>query len=200
MSHFYWSKSASVAYAASYSESGTTMSDEFFTNSSSFQVAGETAGTWRTLNDAEWEYLLDTRTNATSLRAWKELDDGAHNGLVILPDGTENPSTVMESITSTADLATSGAVFLPAAGYRDGTDVYDASWGYCWSGTISGFSVDYACFVFFTSGPVEVRNSSRDSGHSVRLVRSLQDLSSPTTGEDRKHSGRVRSENRHPTR
>lgn len=54
VSHFFWSKSASVAYASNYSDSGASTDDEFFTNSSSFQVHGEDAGTWRTLSDSEW--------------------------------------------------------------------------------------------------------------------------------------------------
>ncbi len=169
VSHFFWSKTASVAYAGSYSESGTTTSDEFFTNSSSFHVAGETAGTWRTLSKDEWNYLLNSRTNASSLRAWKDLGNNV-KGLVILPDGTENPSTVMGGITSTSDLASSGAVFLPAAGSRDGTDVVNVgSNGYYWSSSPSGSY--YAYSMGFYSGRVDTYNGNRDYGSSVRLVR-----------------------------
>ena len=172
VNHFFWSKSASVAYAGSYSESGTTTFDEFFTNSSSFQVAGETAGTWRTLSNDEWGYLLNTRTNASSLRAWKGLDSGAHNGLVILPDGTENPSAVMGGITSTADLATSGAVFLPAAGFRYGTVVSGVgSVGDYWSSTPHEDLAGYAYYVYFSSGNVYTRLDNRYYGDAVRLVR-----------------------------
>ncbi|MCQ2319172.1 MAG: hypothetical protein MJZ90_09695, partial [Bacteroidales bacterium] len=169
VSHFFWSKTASVAYAGSYSESGTTTSDVFFTNSSSFQVAGETAGTWRTLSNDEMGYLLNTRTDASSLRAWKDLGNNV-KGLVILPDGTD--ASVMSSITSTADLETYGAVFLPAAGYRYGTDVYDAgSYGFYWSGTPSEDYEDDAYSVSFCSGDVYVGDDNRRYGYSVRLVR-----------------------------
>lgn len=166
VSHFFWSKSASVAYASNYSDSGASTDDEFFTNSSSFQVHGEDAGTWRTLSDSEWEYLLYTRTNAVNLRAWKELDDGTHKGLVILPDG---PASVMSSIRSTADLETYGAVFLPAAGKRNGTDVDDAgSYGNYWSGTLGE---DCAFSLYFVSNRVYVNPYDRELGNSVRLVR-----------------------------
>ncbi|MCQ2316380.1 MAG: fibrobacter succinogenes major paralogous domain-containing protein [Bacteroidales bacterium] len=172
VSHFYWSKTASVAYAQDYSDESASTSDVFFTNSLSFQVDGETAGTWRTLSKDEWGYLLNSRTDATNLRAWKELDSGAHKGLVILPDGTENPSTVMGGITSTADLASSGAVFLPAAGYRYGTDVSGAgSYGYSWSGTPSEDYEDIAYIMRFLSGRVVVYSDGRYFGYSVRLVR-----------------------------
>lgn len=101
-----------------------------------------------------------------NLRAWKELDDGTHKGLVILPDG---PASVMSSIRSTADLETYGAVFLPAAGNRDGTDVDDAgSYGNYWSGTPGE---DYACSLYFVSNRVYVIPYYRDFGYSVRLVR-----------------------------
>ncbi|MCQ2319581.1 MAG: hypothetical protein MJZ90_11805, partial [Bacteroidales bacterium] len=169
VSHFFWSKTASVAYAASYSGSGSTTSDVFFTNSSSFQVAGETAGTWRTLSNDEMGYLLNTRTDASSLRAWKDLGNNV-KGLVILPDGTD--ASVMSSITSTADLETYGAVFLPAAGYRSGTDVnYVGSNGDYWSGTPRAGNVDKAHYLHLTSGDAFTGLGNRWIGYAVRLVR-----------------------------
>ena len=181
VSHFFWSKTASVAYAASYNESGST-TDVFFTNSSSFQVYGETAGTWRTLSAAEWNYLLGYdpeewmqteeygRPHAKSLCAWKELDGGTYKGLVILPDGTD--ASVMESISSTADLASSGAVFLPAAGRRYGTGVDDAgSDGSYWSGTPYEGNEGSAYSMRFGSGHVYVGYDDRNIGYAVRLVR-----------------------------
>ena len=167
---FFWSKTASVAYAASYSESGTTTSDVFFTNGQSFQVAGETAGTWRTLSQAEWAYLLNDRTSASSLRAWVTLTDVNVNGLVILPDGTD--ASVMESISSTSDLAKYNAVFLPAAGCRGGTGVIAVgSGGYYWSGTPNEDDEGSVYSMYFGSGNVSVINDNRYYGDAVRLVR-----------------------------
>ena len=171
VSHFYWSKDAAEATKESFNyEQSMSTEDEFFTNSSSFQVAGETAGTWRTLSKDEWDYLLNSRTDASSLRAWKELDSGTHKGLVILSDGTD--ASVMESISSTADLATYGAVFLPAAGMRYGTYVYDVgSYDRCWSGTPREDIEGSAYIMYFDSGSVLVGSSGRTYGSSVRLVR-----------------------------
>lgn len=170
---FFWSKTASVAYASSYSGSGASTSDVFFTNATkttanpNFHVSGETAGTWRTLSKAEWNYLLNSRANASSLRAWKGLDGGTHKGLVILPDGTD--VSVMSSITKTSALATYGAVFLPAAGSRSGTGVYlVGSNGYYWSSTPYE---DYAYGMYFYSGLAITDSGYRDNGSSVRLVR-----------------------------
>ena len=180
VSHFFWSNttdwqaSGKEPYASSYSYSTRTKSDVFFTNSSSFQVDGETAGTWRTLSKAEWGYLLGTanpsRANATSLRAWKSLDGGTHKGLVILPDDTD--ASVMSGITSTSHLASSGAVFLPAAGDRVGTVVNNAgSISRYWFGTPNEGDGSYAYRMYFFSNDVSVNCDLRERGSSVRLVR-----------------------------
>ncbi|MCQ2306001.1 MAG: fibrobacter succinogenes major paralogous domain-containing protein [Bacteroidales bacterium] len=179
MSHFLWSPDKSVAVGTSTSVSGST-SDVFFTNdpedetkpNANFHVNGETGtNQWRTLSNAEWNYLLNSRANATSLRAWKELDDGTHKGLVILPDDTD--ALVMSSITSTANLASSGAVFLPAAGNRNVTDVnYVGSYGYYWSSTPDKDNGGLAFIMYFCSdSSVSARLGLRYLGNSVRLVR-----------------------------
>ena len=118
---------------------------------------------------AEWDCPLYTRDNTSSLCTWKELD-GKYNGLVILPDGTD--ASVMNSITTTADLATHGAVFLPAAGYRDGTGVdLVGSNGLFWSSTPYGVHVDLAYGMYFDSNGASTYTDYRSYGLSVRLVR-----------------------------
>ena len=157
VSHFKWSDAAN-AVTSNYSFSGNLFC------ASNFTVDGD-SHTWRTLSNSEWDYLLYTRTNALSLRAWKDLGNNV-KGLVILPDGD---ASVMSSISSTADLETYGAVFLPAAGLRRGTDVYDAgSLGYYWSGTPYD---DGAYDMNFYSGNVSVNYGYPNYGYSVRLVR-----------------------------
>ena len=183
---FFWSKTASVAYAGSYNDSGTSNEDVFFTNGTqttanpNFQVSGEAAGTWRTLSYDEWGYLLNTRANATSLRRWKELDGVTHKGLVILPDGTENPSEVLDGITKTSDLATHGAVFLPAAGKRSNSSVfYVGGSGNYWASN-TGYKLDpfgelmfrdFVCDMYFSEYDVRTHtDGGRDDGYAVRLV------------------------------
>ena len=158
VSHFKWSD-ADNAVTSNYSFSGNLFC------ASNFTVDGD-SHTWRTLSNSEWDYLLNTRANAANLSAWKELDDGTHKGLVILPDGD---ASVMSSISSTADLETYGAVFLPAAGLRLGTDVFDAgSSGYYWSGTPYD---DGAYDMNFNWRKVSVNYGYPYNGYSVRLVR-----------------------------
>ena len=161
VSHFKWSNAANAV------TSGYSFSGHLFC-ASNFTVAGD-SHTWRTLSIAEWNYLLNSRDNASSLRAWKELGSGL-NGLVILPDGTD--ASVMSSITSTDALATYGAVFLPAAGSRDGTGVYFVgSYGLYWSSTPNWVDEDYANGMYFDSGFVRTNYDGRVNGYAVRLVR-----------------------------
>ena len=161
VSHFKWSNAAN-AVTGDYSYSG----DLFCANN--FTVAGD-SHTWRTLSKAEWNYLLNSRADASSLRAWKELGSGI-KGLVILPDGTD--ASVMSSISSTEALATHGAVFLPAAGRRNGTDVGTVgSRGYYWSSTPNEVFEDYAYSMSFNSGNANTDIDNRNLGFAVRLVR-----------------------------
>ena len=70
-------------------------------------------------------------------------------------------------------MESAGCVFLPAAGYRYGSSVYDAgTYGYYWSATPDG--ADKAYHVFFGSSSLNpALNSTRSLGCSVRLVREV---------------------------
>ena len=123
---------------------------------------GNTANLWRTPTKDEWEYLFYTRENAATLFGLGSVN--GVNGLIILPDSwklpdgaTFTPSTTqgMEDkggyynddskghftdntyTTETwAVMESAGAVFFPATGYREGTDVtLVGKYGYCWSAT-----------------------------------------------------------------
>ncbi|MBP9994497.1 MAG: DUF1566 domain-containing protein, partial [bacterium] len=175
VSHFFWSnttdwqESGKEPYAASYSYSTRTTDDVFFTEASGFQVSGETAGTWRTLSSAEWDYLLYTRDNASSLRAWVTLSDVSVSGLVLLPDGS---TATASGVTTSSALADVGTVFLPAAGYRYGTNVdLVGSSGYYWASTPYEDIEDVAYYMDFNSGNVGTSNDGRSYGDAVRLVR-----------------------------
>ena len=56
------------------------------------QIGDDAPGTWRTLTYAEWEYLLTTRTNASSLMGVAQVNDV--NGLIFLPDNWSAPDDV----------------------------------------------------------------------------------------------------------
>ena len=63
------------------------------------------------------------------------------------------------------------SIFLPAAGYRDGSDLYGAgSGGRYWSSSLSGYGMIYAECCYFFSNEVGVYDSNRYCGFSVRGV------------------------------
>ena len=194
VSHFYWSKDVAEAVKDEFNwDQEMDTKDNFFTNSdattasSSFTVDGET-GVWRTLSKDEWNYLLSInpeeyeqqegygRVNALSLSKWSAVKFGESgptvNGLIIMPDGWDGALTPTTDYTTWQSLASSGVVFLPAAGYRYGTVVSDVgSCGYYWSSTPYEGYEDYAYDMLFFSGSVSTDYDNRYLGDAVRLVR-----------------------------
>ena len=66
-------------------------------------------------------------------------------------------------------------LFLPAAGYRYDSSLYDAgSYGYYWSRTLNSDYPFKAYNVFFLSEVVYLSDNNRDNGFAVRPVRVLQ--------------------------
>ena len=84
---------------------------------------------WRTLSAAEWNYLLSDRKDAS--KKWGYATVNGVPGFIFLPDEWNKPQGVSFTsgatnyLNNTYDLSqwgqmsSSGAVFLPAAGYRD---------------------------------------------------------------------------------
>ena len=147
---------------------------------------GNQAGLWRTLTREEWKYLIDTRTTSSGLRYAKACVNGV-DGLILLPDdwnesyyplgGTNEYSTYFSvntiSLTEWSTIEAYGAVFLPVAGSRDGTTLYDVGLkGYYWSATAYDNRSFYLGFHNEMMWPDYVY--SRCSGYSVRLVRPIQ--------------------------
>ena len=63
------------------------------------------------------------------------------------------------------------SIFLPAAGYRDGTEAYDrGSYGHCWSSSLISSSSFLAYFLLFGSGNRDWYDYNRCYGRSVRPV------------------------------
>ncbi|MBO5817939.1 MAG: hypothetical protein J6R26_08455 [Paludibacteraceae bacterium] len=153
-------------------------------------IGEETANTWRTLTIYEWDYLLFERDNASRLKGIGVIN--GVNGLILLPDGWRCPPGVMfqtgfygqESEEGYAEhqvftpehwakLEAFGAVFLPAAGYRYGSDVDAVQYGgFYWSDTEDDNLTAYA--LFFYSNEAGVDDGARNNGLSVRLVKDLQ--------------------------
>ena len=103
------------------------------------------SGSWRMPTKAEQDEL---RTNCT----WTWTTQNGVNGYKVTgPNGN--------------------SIFLPAAGYRFGSEVYyRGSYGYYWSSSLSSSNNGYACNLYFDSGRYDWNLSSRCSGLSVRPV------------------------------
>ena len=167
---------------------------------------GNKAKQWRTLSKDEWVYLFHGRTNAATLFGLGSVN--GVNGTILLPDNWTTPSGLSFTVSTSTGLVwtddmyyydsngehfgdntytaaqwksmeDNGAVFLPAAGVRNGTDVRRVgSIGIFWSSTPYDKSTHYDendayvylfCFNSHDLGPQY--DDKRYLGFSVRLVR-----------------------------
>lgn len=159
------------------------------------RIGKDEPNTWRTLTYEEWHYLLSARKNCNALIGCAQVM--GVNGLILLPDDWQAPEGVTfkpgfyeEKINNESEakagygahqfidevewkaLEHSGAVFLPAAGYRVGWDVGNVQYdGFYWSSTPNEANTAY--YTFFSSGQAEHRTRERKHAHSVRLVRDV---------------------------
>ena len=159
-----------------------------FTKSSAIGSEWETLTGGDSQNPGEWNYLFNSRGEG---KYGEGTVDNVH-GVILLPDDWTYPTDLSESSTSkdkfksgssawsnsyTADdwdkMEANGAVFLPDAGYRDGSGVHDVGgYGYYWSS--SARSSSHAWDLYFYSGNVNLSGFlDRYYGQSVRLVRRL---------------------------
>jgi len=163
---------------------------------------GGVAGMWRTLTGEEWHYLLFRRAaskvcDTPNARFAKGIVNSVC-GLIIFPDTFAHPlrnhniidiniTTVGYRGSSGNDneftqaewtlMESAGAVFLPAAGYRDRSGVTSVAEagakGYYWSST-HGEDKQKAHRLHFSDGEIASKNDTeRHYGHAVRLVRDV---------------------------
>ena len=142
---------------------------------------GNQENQWRTLTIAEWNYLLNTRTTTSGIRYAKAKVFGV-NGVILLPDdwsvscyslsSTNSSNASFSSNTINASqwitLENAGAVFLPAAGERDGTGYVNNDHGVYWSSNSNGNK-----YVYFDGSTLSQYGYGHWFGISVRLVRSI---------------------------
>ena len=157
------------------------------------RIGNDAPNTWRTLTYEEWDYLRNGRPNASSLRGVAQVN--GVNGLIFLPDNWTCPSGVTfksgfhsnygvdyyaayQTFTAPqwAKLESVGAIFLPAAGDRVGTNVNNVqSYGGYWSAT--EYNSNYAYILSLYSDKASMYNDihgiGRRRGLSVRLVKDL---------------------------
>ena len=138
---------------------------------------------WRTLTDEEWDYLLNLRNTPSGIRFVKARVDGV-NGLLLLPDYWSDAAYLLNNINQDFAsyssnvislgyfydcLEANGAIFLPAAGYRNGTDVVEVGTiGRYWAAT--GLGPRNSWGVEIRNNYISLSSLCRPYGHSVRLV------------------------------
>lgn len=148
---------------------------------------GNEAGMWKTLSSTEFNYLINSRANATAKRS-RATVNGVH-GLIILPDSWTLPSGISfvsnssdwdtndYTVTQWQQLENNGAVFLPAAGYRDYITVYGAnSNGVYWSSSCWNGYGAMALRCNLSTLDANYYNYMRCAGASIRLVRDYEEF------------------------
>ena len=155
---------------------------------------GNAAGLWRTLTHDEWSYLFYSRTGCstvggTSNGRYALAQVNGVGGVIVFPDSYTHPSGVAApqnvnndfpsqswgnnsySASDWGSMQTAGAVFLPAAGDRNGTSVCNVgSGGNYWSSSYYN-SYDAWSVLFVSGGLLTEVSGYRYYGFSVRLVR-----------------------------
>lgn len=165
---------------------------------------GNTANSgWRTLTRDEWDYLFNSRKASTvggtadGRYAKAKVNNVA--GVILFPNSYTHPDGVTAPTnvnTATANytankysvddwtlMETAGAVFLPAAGYRNNINVNKVGeYGHYWSSSPNASYGFYADRVRFYDNTMYLPNSGdRQEGNSVRLVKDVT-LTTDDTG------------------
>ena len=190
---FGWSGSTgSAKWGIGTSKSASDYSGDFFVDWGINTIGTDAQNTWRTLTIDEWEYLL-MHTRWTMAKVNGSLgfmllpaDFVAPQGLLvnILGDGNmsgnhknfneSDYSSNVYTVSQFSQLEAAGVVFLPCAGFRDGSSArYVGAYGYYWSATPYG--TDDAKDMYFDSSSANTYGGGhRYDGHSVRLVQDIK--------------------------
>ena len=135
---------------------------------------GNEAGIWRTLSQSEWNYVINSRPNATYKKSIATVN--GYKGWILLPDAWVQPEniyflgTASDYETNSYDLnewsilENAGAVFFPNAGSRSGT-IYSSGGNSYWTGNYYQSSSAHSASI---SGAYS--SSDRYRGFSVRLI------------------------------
>lgn len=185
VSHFYWSRSAEVARAATYSDPQVSADDALFTENPDFMANGQ-KGMWHTLAQMDWlniSWSLQGGSSKYILAVITDSKGSAHRGIIILPDEFFNPLDRQLGQTYTLEeflkIQAEGAVFLPNAGLRTGSALSGGRAEYLTSTPAS--RAEWAYYFYYTgeegASDTTVNITQRDRGSmgcSLRLVTEMQ--------------------------
>ena len=183
---FGWSgKNATAPFGISTSTQINDYTGEFIDWGSN-PICSDEPGIWRTLTKDEWEYLVSKRDRALELIGVACVN--GINGLVILPDNWLTPQGIPfksgfntgygESYFASHQqftreqwtiLEAAGAVFLPAAGWREASTLSSTlRGGHYWSSSLRDSNNTY--YLSFSSKEAWMNCNSPHRGFAVRLV------------------------------
>ncbi len=155
---------------------------------------------WRTLTNAEWEYLLEHRPGHDTLRAIATVNEV--KGVVLLPDNWSAPAglgltelavydhdwaTNIYTAEQWAQMEAAGAVFLPCSGYSvsynphrfiENTEGYPVA--LYWTTDVNPYSGHVSAFHYtdYSDGDFSIGTYYvREDYYAVRLVQDATDLS-----------------------
>ncbi|MBQ9361960.1 MAG: hypothetical protein IJT97_00910 [Bacteroidaceae bacterium] len=191
---FYWETNGNYGAEENYTDASQSTSDVV--------DWGTCMGSgWSTPSKDVWRYIFNSRTastvNGTANARYATAQVNSMHGIILFPDYYTHPTDVaaptgindatgyygwVGNNYSTVDwtkMEVAGAVFLPAAGARGGTEFeYVDEAGFYWSSTGNEYIEDgnyYADFAEFFNGRVDPYDfTTRSDGLSVRLVKNVE--------------------------
>ena len=149
---------------------------------------GNKAKQWRTPTETEWRYIFDARPNAATKWALAHIED-QRPGIILIPDNFDYPSlntshnSFNDNLFTTTDirwLEQQGVIFLPVTGYREGTNIFNAT-SKAWYWTADPEQDIYGHYMTFTAAGHAYGYGPRHRGQAVRLI---QEVENPQGVED----------------
>ena len=140
--------------------------------SSTTQTKYCTSSSYGTVDNKTTLDLADDAANANWGGSWR-MPTNAEQGELINANYTTWTWTTQKGVKGykVTSKTNGNSIFLPAAGYRYNSDLYDAgSYGRYWSSSLDADSSNYAYDLYFNSGRVGSSSSGRSYGLSVRPV------------------------------
>lgn len=172
---------------------GTNNTEALKADWSGLTISGYPENFWTTPSMGVYDYVINTRTTTNTLspgaRYTLATIDGIR-GIILFPDNYSHPldvtiggapvynenSDCTATISSTSDwnkMEAAGAVFLPAAGIRRGTEIFNTLYGNYWLRESDKDNDYYAFYFGFGGSGIGTWGITRRLGRSVRLVREL---------------------------
>lgn len=180
--HFFWTNltdyqsgtAAYMPYQSTFASGEMSTSDKFFLAEDNKITVEGTPGLYA-LSDAEWEYLIKSRPNASSLyKSRVSISDYSTDHIIIAPDGFKG--TLSDHYNTVDDVNSLGLICLPYAGHREtgSSEIsYPKDSGKYWTSTPTDPAYRDRAYIFQfidSTGKWLLTKYDRNIGCSIRLV------------------------------